>query len=84
MYAQDKSGERMQRQEAVLLLKEIMTSCSSFYDAKMVSISQNVANGNWELHVSWMPHPSDADCLKKIVANHSAEILSSDERTVFR
>jgi hypothetical protein len=73
----------MKRQEAVLLLKEIMTNCASFYDAKMVSISQNV-NGDWELDVSWMPHPLEIDCLNKIVANHGAEIISSDARTVFR
>jgi hypothetical protein len=73
----------MKRQEAVLLLKEIMNSCASFCDAKMVSISQNV-NGDWELYVSWMPHPLEVDCLEKIVANHSAEMLASDARTVFR
>ena len=74
----------MKRQEAVLLLKEIMTSCASFYDANMVSISQNVVNGDWELDVSWMPHPLEIDCLKKIVTNHGAEMQSSDERTIFR
>jgi hypothetical protein len=73
----------MKRQEAVLLLKEIMANCGSFYDAKMVSISQNV-KGDWELDVSWMPHPLEIDCLNKIVANHGVEMISSKERTVFR
>jgi hypothetical protein len=73
----------MKRQEAVLLLKEIMANCASFYDAKMVSISQNV-KGDWELDVSWMPHPLEIDFLTKIVTNHGAEMQSSGARTVFR
>jgi len=46
MYAQE---YRMNRQETVSLLKEIITVCGSFYDARAVSI-QNYENGdNWEL-----------------------------------
>ena len=85
MYAQRQVGreQTMKRQEAVLLLKEIIANCASFCDAKMVSISQN-AKGDWELHVSWIPHPLETDCINKIVANHGAEMLSSEARIVFR
>jgi hypothetical protein len=74
----------MKRQDAVSLLKEITSKCESFQEVKSVSINHDTTSGNWELHVSWMPHPMDIECLKKIVASHSAEIQSSGEKTVFR
>jgi hypothetical protein len=66
------------------LLKEIMTECESFHTATAVSIEHNKANGSWELRVSWAPHPSENECLEKIVAKHSLEMITTNERTVFR
>ena len=74
----------MNRQQAVLLLKEIMTTCSSFFDTTMVSINHNEANSAWELHVGWTPHPLETECLKRTIVKYGAEIFLLNEQTVFR
>ena len=74
----------MNRQEAVLLLKEIMADCESFQTAKAVSIEHNKDKNSWELHVYWAPNPLETECLNKIVAKHSLETATTNERTVFR
>ena len=74
----------MNRQEAVLLLKEIMTNCESFNTANAVTINNNESNNSWELYVNWTPHPLEADCLNKIVANHGLEMVATNGRTIFR
>lgn len=74
----------MNRQEAVLLLKEIMTSCESFHTANTVSLEHNKANDTGDLHVSWTPHSSETERLTKIVAKHRLEMVTTNERTVFR
>ena len=74
----------MNRQETVSLLKEIISICGSFYDAKAVSI-QNGGNGDsWELHVYWVPNPSEIDCLEKIIDRHILEMVTVNGRSVFR
>ncbi len=74
----------MDRLGAVSLLKEIMADCESFRSAKAVSIAHNRASDSWELNISWAPHPSETACLEKIVMKHDLEMLTSNERTVFR
>lgn len=61
-----------------------MADCESFRSAKAVSIEYNKANKSWELNISWTPHPSENECLEKIVTKHSLEMVTSGERTVFR
>lgn len=73
----------MNRQEAVLLLKEIMTECESFHYAKVVSIEHGKGSDSWELRVFWVPHPSEIECLEKIVVKHSVEMVTSNGRSVF-
>lgn len=60
-----------------------MTDCESFHNAKAVSIEHNKANDSWELIAIWTPHPSETECLKKIVAKHVIEMVTTNERTVF-
>ena len=51
----------MNRQETVLLLKEIIVICESFYDARAVSIQNDWIEDSWELHVYWVPNPSETE-----------------------
>jgi hypothetical protein len=75
--------QTVDRQEAVSLLKELMTHCDSFHTAQAVSIHHNRLKDSWELHVSWIPHPLESECLKKITAKHGLEMETSNEKTVF-
>jgi hypothetical protein len=72
------------RQEAVSLLKEMIVVCGSFNDAQSVSIQNNKKSNSWELHVNWVPHPSEIACLEKIVAIHILEMVTINGRYVFR
>ena len=72
------------RQEAVSLLKELMTDCESFHNAQAVSMQHNRLKDSWEIHVSWVPHPLETECLKKIASKHSLEMETLDGKTVFR
>jgi hypothetical protein len=72
----------MNREDAVSLLKEIMSSCPTFSEAQAVSIMAE--RGGWSLNVFWVPHISDGDCLGKIVSKHGLEVIASNGRTVFR
>lgn len=81
MYAQECL---MNRQETVSLLKEIIAICGSFYDARAVFI-QNVENDDsWELHVYWVPNPSEIDCLEKILTRRILEMVTVNGHYVFR
>ena len=73
----------MNRQEAVLLLKEMAAVCGSFHDAQSVSIEKDKKNNCWELHVNCVPHPSEVACLEKIVANHGLEMVTINGYSVF-
>jgi len=72
------------REEAVSLLKEMMTICGSFHDAQVVSIRRDNANESWELHVHCVPHRSEIPCIEKIVAKHCLEMVTSNGKTIFR
>jgi hypothetical protein len=74
----------MNRQETVLLLKEIISVCGSFNDARSVSIDDSQKNNGWELHVSYVPQVSEVACLEKIVANHGLEMVTINGCSVFR
>ena len=74
----------MERQEAVLLLKEIMSGCESFHTAQAVSVSYNKITDSWELGVSWLPDHSEMECLRKIIAEHKLEMVEISGKTVFR
>ena len=73
----------MNRQEAVLLLKEMVAVCGTFQDAQAVSIEKNKKSNSWELHVNSIPHPSEVLCLEKIVASHDLEMVTVNGRLVF-
>jgi hypothetical protein len=74
----------MNRQETVSLLKEIIAVCGSFYDARAVSIQNDGNEDSWELHVYWVPNPSETECLQKILAHHNLEMITINEHSVFR
>jgi len=74
----------MNRQETVSLLKEIIAVCGSFYDARAVSIQNDENGDNWELHVYWVPNPSEIECLEKIIAKLILEMVTINGRSVFR
>lgn len=74
----------MNRQEAVLILKEMIAVCRSFSDAQAVSLAENKAVNRWELHIHCLPHASDVDCLKKICEKYNLEMDISGGKTVFR
>ena len=61
-----------------------MAICGSFQHAQAVSVERNKATDCWELYVSWIPHPSEIDCIEKIVAKYGSEMVTSNGRTVFR
>jgi hypothetical protein len=61
-----------------------MIDCESFHTAQAVSIVHNKINDSWELNVSWMPHPTETECLKKIIEKHSLEMVTENGKTVFR
>ena len=81
MYAQE---YQMNRQETVSLLKEIIAVCGSFYDARAVSIQNDENGDSWELHVDWVPNPSEIEWLEKILAKHFLEMVTINGRSVFR
>ena len=81
MYAQE---YLMNRQETVSLLKEIIAICGSFYDARTVSIQNDGNSDSWELHVYWVPNPSEIECLEKILTRHILEMVTVNGRSVFR
>lgn len=74
----------MNRQETVSLLKEIIAVCGSFYDARAVSIQIDKNSDSWELQVNWVPNPSEAECLQKILAKHILEMVTINGYCVFR
>jgi hypothetical protein len=74
----------MNRQEAILLLKEIMAACESFHYTQAVDIERNKKSGSWALIVYWLPNPSEIKQLEKIVAQHNLEMVSSIGRIIFR
>jgi hypothetical protein len=86
MYGQGARGRElpMNRQEAVLLLKEMAAVCGSFHDAQLVSIEKNKKSNSWELHVNSIPHPSEVVCLEKIVDSHGLEMVTINGSLVFR
>ena len=74
----------MNRQEAVLLLKEMATVCGSFNDAQSVAIEKDKKNDSYELQVNCVPHPSEVTCLEKIVASHGLKMVTLNGYLVFR
>ena len=74
----------MNRQETVSLLKEIIVVCGSFYDARAVSIQNDGIGDSWELHVYWVPNPSETECLQKILAQHILEMITINGHSIFR
>jgi hypothetical protein len=74
----------LNRQEAVLLLKELASVCSSFQDAQSVSIEKDTENKGWELHINCTPLSSEINCIEKILANHSLEMATIKGYSVFR
>jgi hypothetical protein len=74
----------MNRQDAVLLLKELIAVCGSFNDAQSVSIDNNNESNSWEIHVNHEPPSSEIACLKKIVANHGIEMVTINGCSIFR
>ena len=74
----------LNRQEAVLLLKELASVCGSFRDALSVSIEKDMEKNSWELHVSCAPNPSEFECIEKILFNHGLEMVTVNRYCVFR
>ena len=73
----------MNRDEAVSLLREIMSACPSFVSASSVSLFQE--EDVWVLRVMWSPDAFDGGCLENIVAVHELEVVtSSDGWTTFK
>ena len=86
MCTHTESRERvnLDRQSAVSVLKEILVDCGSFSSVKAEAIAYNSDNDSWELNISWVPHQSETECLEKIVTKYALEMVTSNERTVFR
>ena len=86
MYEHGERGRELplNRQEAVLLLKELASICGSFYDALSVSIEKSKENTGWELRINCLPNPSEVECIEKILAKHSYEMVNVNGHCVFR
>lgn len=74
----------MNRQDAVLILKEMIAVCGSFRDAQAVSIVKDKVTNSWELQVYCVPHLSEIACLEKIVVARNLEMVTANGKTVFR
>ena len=74
----------MNRQEAILLLKELASVCGSFHDAQAVSLQKDKENNEWELQVNCITNPSEGACIEKILAKHSYEMVNVNRYSVFR
>jgi hypothetical protein len=74
----------MNRQEAVSILKEMIAICGAFHDARAVSIGRAKANDSWELQIYCVPHPSEIECIEKIATKHDLEMITSNEKILFR
>ncbi len=74
----------MNRHDAITVLRKIMASCASFYDAQAVIISQNKETESWVLGVSWTPSPDEDGCLDKILDEYNLESVTINGHIVFR
>jgi hypothetical protein len=72
----------MKREDAVSLLREILVACPSFVTASSVSIIKE--KEGWGLSLAWTPDVFDGNCLEKIVAEHSLDVVTSNGRIVLR
>jgi hypothetical protein len=73
---------KLDREDAVWLLKEVMAACPSFRSALAVSVEKE--RDSWVLSAHWVPGALDEDHLEKIVSAYGLEVVSSKGRTIFR
>jgi len=73
---------KLDREDAVWLLKEVMAACPSFRSAPAVSVEKE--RDGWVLSAHWVPGALDEDHLEKIVAQYGLEVFTSNGRTLFR
>jgi hypothetical protein len=74
----------LNREAAVALLKEIMTSCMSFERAQAVSIGNNPKTNGFYLRAKWVIEPSERDCVCALAAKYGVELSESEGYTVFQ
>jgi hypothetical protein len=74
----------LNRDDALNLLKEIMSDCESFRFAQAVSISLDKKSQRWVLSAKWVRPESEKTCLDNIIVNRGVEVLEKDGYTVFR
>lgn len=75
---------KLERADAVSLLKEILSNCESFRFAQVVSISKNKEAQGWNLSAKWSRPESEKDSLNNIMLKHGVEASEVNGYTVFR
>ncbi len=75
---------KLNREDAVSLLKEIMATCGSLATAQAVAITMDKETKSYVLSVNWVPEAYENECLTKILAKHGLEAVIVNGRTVFR
>jgi len=76
------SGE-MRREDVVNLLREIMSSCSSFVNAQAVSITKDSENGDYRLSTKWVVDKFERDFVNNLAQKYGVKISEEDGYTVF-
>ncbi len=74
----------LNRNEAILLLKELESVCGSFLDALSVSIEKGEEEDSWELRINCAPSPSEVKCIEEVLTKHSYEMAKVNWNYVFR
>jgi hypothetical protein len=75
---------KLKREDAISLLREIMSACVSFNTAQAVSVAMDKESKRYVLSVNWTPHPSEIGCLDKILLDRNLETITAQGRTIFR
>lgn len=73
----------MDRGDALSLLKELVSSCKSFYYARAVSITREKEGNGCVLSISWIPDSVDMECMKKIAVKRGLKLTIEQDRVVF-
>jgi hypothetical protein len=74
----------LKRGEALTLLKELESTFDTLKSTKWVLLKNDEREGLWELHIEWIPQPSEELFLLDLSKKHNLEISVMDGQTKFR
>jgi hypothetical protein len=73
----------LDREQAVNLLKELMSTCISFTNAQAVSIGWDKETDHYFLRAKWMSDKSEKQCLNALTFKYEVQMSEKDGYTEF-